>query len=100
MLYNSNYEELRSWGEALRRKRLSKHLSQKALGQKVGIAPNTISQYEVNGTNIALLTALNLIDALDWSLDQWREEADMIYSDNSWRRAARRGKREHADDYS
>ena len=100
MIYNSDYAELRSFGEALRRKRLSKHLSQKALGQKVGIAPNTISQYEVNGTNIALLTALNLIDALDWSLGEWQEEADTIYADNSWRRVARRGKREHADDYN
>ena len=99
MIYNSNYEELRSFGEALRRKRLSKHLSQAALGKKVRIAPNTISQYEVNGTNIALLTALNLIDALDWSLDEWKAEADRICADNSWRRAARRGKREHADDY-
>lgn len=99
MIYNSSYEELRSWGEALRRKRLSKHLSQAALGQKVGIAPNTISQYEVNGTSIALLTAMNLIDALGWSLDEWKEDADVIFADNSWRRAARRGKREHADDY-
>lgn len=99
MIYKNSYEELRSWGEALRRKRLSKHLSQAALGQKVGIAPNTISQYEVNGTNIALLTAMNLIDALNWSLDEWKEDADTICADNSWRRAARRGKREHADDY-
>ena len=99
MIYKNSYEELRSWGEALRRKRLSKHLSQATLGQKVGIAPNTISQYEVNGTNIALLTAMNLIDALNWSLDEWKEDADTICADNSWRRAARRGKREHADDY-
>ena len=99
MIYSNCYEERRSWGEALRRKRLSKHLSQAAIGEEVGIAPNTISQYEVNGMSITLLVALNIVDALEWSIEEWEDEANRIYADNSWRRAGRRGKREHADDY-
>lgn len=99
MIYNNDYAERRAWGEALRRKRLSRHLSQAAMGNEVGIAPNTISQYEINGVSITLLVALNIVDALEWSIEEWEDEANTIYADNSWRRASRRGKREHADDY-
>lgn len=74
-------------------------MSQATLSTKVGVSPNTISQYEVNGMGITFLTALNIVDALDWSIDNWRADAARIFADNSWRRAGRRGKREHDDDY-
>ena len=47
-----------------------------------------------------MLTMLNIIDSLDWSLEEWEEDASKILADDSWRRAGRRGKREHDDDYS
>ena len=99
MRYTQAYEERRSFGEALRKKRLSKHLSQAALGQIIGIAGNTISQYEANGMSFSFLTALNIVDALEWSMAEWEADANAIFKDNSWRRVQRRGKREHADDY-
>lgn len=99
MRYAQSYEERRSFGEALRKRRLSKHLSQAALGEIIGIAGNTISQYEANGMSFSFLTALNIVDALEWSMAEWEVDANAIYKDNSWRRVARRGKREHADDY-
>lgn len=99
MIYGNNYEEKRSWGEALRRRRLQKHMSQAALATAVGLAPNSISQYEINGMGVSLLIALNIVDALDWSIDEWEIDAIAIYDNESWRRAGRRGKREHADDY-
>ena len=100
MHYQQTYEERRAFGEALRRKRLSLRVSQARLAWEAGISSNTISQYEVNGMGITMLTMLNIIDSLDWSLEEWEEDASKILADNSWRRAGRRGKREHDDDYS
>jgi len=74
-------------------------VSQAVLAGEAGISPNTISQYEVNGMGITLLTALNIIDALDWSLEEWEEDASRLLANDSWRRANRRGKREHDDDH-
>lgn len=99
MIYKNDYEERRSFGEALRRKRSSMRLSQSILGWEVGVAHNSISQYESTGRGISLLTALNIAACLDWSIEEWEADARKIYQDNSWRRAGRRGKREHDDDY-
>lgn len=99
MIYANSYEERRSWGEALRRRRTKMRMSQTALASEVGLAPNTISSYECVGNGVSLLVALNIADALDWDVYQWGVDADEILADNSWRRAGRRGKMEHSDDY-
>lgn len=75
-------------------------ISQQTLACRVGIASNTISTYECNGTGIPILIAINIADALRWDIYEWGNAADEILEDNSWRRAGRRGKREHIDDYT
>lgn len=99
MVYENTFEERRSWGEALRRRRIMMRMSQKGLADNVGIASTTVSGYECNGTTIPMLIALNIAYALSWDIYEWGSAADEILEDNSWRRAGRRGKKEHIDDY-
>ena len=49
---------------------------------------------------ITLLTALNIIAFLNWSMEEWEEDAANILADGSWKCVAERRKRENADDYS
>ena len=74
-------------------------MSQGELAEEIGIARNTVSEYEVNGMGISMLTALNIVDALDWTFEEWEADAARILANDTWRRAGRRGKREHADDH-
>lgn len=99
MVYANSFEERRSWGEALRRKRSSMRISQQKLASKVGVTHNTICSYECGGNGISLLIAMNIAEALNWDIYDWGSDADEILVDNSWRRAGRRGKKEHIDDY-
>ena len=100
MLYQQTYEERRSFGEALRRKRLSLRVSQEQLAREAKISANTISQYEVNGMSPTLITALNIAFILGWNIEKWEEDAAAILRDGSWKTAPVRRERKRKDDDS
>lgn len=74
-------------------------LSQTAIADAVGVSMAAISAYECRGMTPTLPIAINIVNALDWSISDWEGDARKIMMDNSWRRVERRGKMEKADDY-
>ena len=93
MRYANSYAEKRAFGEALRRKRLSKNLSQADLASLAGAAATSISKYEYSGMGVTMLISLNIVDALDWSIDEWCAEAKTIYDKSEWKHLGERGRR-------
>lgn len=75
-------------------------MTQEELAEAAGVRRNTISAYEIGGKSPSLYTAVNIIDALNWSLNDWVGDWKRIEHEQSWRRAGRRGKQEKADDYN
>ena len=55
-------------GEAIRRHRLAQGLTQKDLGQRVGISAQSVSAIEKGTRNPTLSLFVRLVDALDLSL--------------------------------
>ena len=87
MLYGLTYEEKRAWGEALRRKRLAVRISQANLAEEAGISATAIGQYECYGMGIPVMVALNIVDALDWTMEEWQDDAHQMLIHDAWRDA-------------
>lgn len=61
---------------SLKEIRLSKNLTQKALGQLSGIKQNGISRYEAGKRNMSLKAAKALSKALDCSIDDLLRDSE------------------------
>ena len=86
MPYNPSYEMWRSWGEAMRRRRHSKGMTQKQLSEKTGIPIQTIGLHEYKHYALNILFCYAVAEALDWTIDDWRKEALKIMKDGTWDR--------------
>lgn len=84
MNLKKDYAMARSWGEALRRRRLKKRMTQEVLHLKSGVCCHSISGYERGGILPYVSTAYKLLQALDWTLEEWAESAKRIEEDGSW----------------
>ena len=86
MRSNADYPVRRSWGEALRRRRNQKELSQIALAYKAGLSTSIASSYERGGVVPSIIMGQKIAKALDWTVEEWAAEAAKIEADGSWYR--------------
>lgn len=92
MVYKDNYETWRSWGEALRIRRTVRGMSQTKLSELTGIGYTSISQYECNGRAMTVLRAYTIAEALKWTLEEWKQLADEVEREGTWKRQNRKWK--------
>lgn len=84
MSIKKNYEESRAWGEALRRRRITKNYTQEVVAIKSGISGRALCSYERRLSLPDVITALKILNALDWTLEDWAKSAEEIEMDGSW----------------
>lgn len=81
-----NYEILRSWGEALRRRRTKLGFTTVWLSTITSIPASSLTQYEREAHAMSVIRALKICQALDWTIQEWEESAMEIYRDGTWLR--------------
>ena len=84
MISKEDYAIRRSWGEALRRRRIEKKLSQTVVIVRAKISHTILASYERNAVMPTVFTARKILKVLDWTLEEWAEGAEKIYEDGSW----------------
>ena len=84
MSLKKNYAESRSWGEALRRRRIMKNYTQEVVHIRTGLGNKAISDYERRGILPNVISAYKILEALDWTLEEWAKAAEEIKEDGSW----------------
>lgn len=84
MISREDYAKRRSWGEALRRRRIEKKLSQTVVIVRAKISHTILASYERNAVMPTVFTASKILKVLDWTLEEWAEAAEEIYADGSW----------------
>lgn len=84
MRSGTSYAQRRAWGEALRRKRIAMHIDQFVLSMKAETSRTIISQYERSGVVPSVIVGQKIAEALDWSIEEWANDADQIEEDGSW----------------
>ncbi|GAB3753184.1 helix-turn-helix domain-containing protein [Spirosoma pomorum] len=56
-------------GEQIREARKAKGLTQKEVGEKMGVTESTYNRYETGEANLSLMTIQKIADALDATFD-------------------------------
>ena len=64
-------------GEKIKSARLSKHLTQKQLGELCGMADSAIRRYELGGANPKIETLRRIASALDISLEDFMTDNEL-----------------------
>ena len=84
MISREDYAKRRSWGEALRRRRIAKGLSQTVVSIRAELSHTMLAKYERDGVVPTMFVGSRILKVLSWTLEEWAEAAEEIYADGSW----------------